>query len=926
MVIYACDIGTCCCKLCRYDGEHCEMIPVTDGFSSYWGDNKLLISAAYADGENGDELLIGQDAYNKCLLHPEWYIDEFKRQFGQTRPVLFTDTAQITTDDIYIAVLRQMGEIIRERDSAVDLLVVTHPAAYAGNKSLIQRLVNAANSAGFFEVETIDEPTAAAVCFNSESKSIQEGEKVLVYDWGGGTFDTALDRMTNGTLQPLNASLGLNDCGGADIDALIQNDIVKQLVPAMGADAQTILASKQFQAVLQKTAIQVKHRLSNRSTVTEPILVSFDRTIPYTLTRQDFNRMIFPLVARTTDVCRKLVSSAGFRPEEIQRVVLVGGTSQIPLVSEQLKALFPNAEVGKSTHPEYMVCQGAAISANLSEVERTRRRAENGDPNAMTWLAISYFQGDEEELGTDHKAAFHWAKKGAELDNADAQFLLSFFYRQGLDFMEPDEDAALFWLKKSAEGGNDSAQDRLGDYYEEQDDPQESFRWHMRAAENGNGDAAFSVGMHYLQQNEHDQAYRWFLRSAQQDVPEAQYSLGIFYEDGLGPVEKDTEEAFRWYMKAAEQGNAAAQNEVARWYYFGKPPVGEDNDMAFLWGMKAAQQGDPDAQAMIGECFEKGFGTPISLDQALSWYQNAAEQDNSHAQARLARWYYYGDGPLPEDNDQAFLLAKKAAEKGEQTVWAILAECYERGFGTKKNEEKAFKWYKKAAVEADSPISQYKVAFWYYNGNAPVKKNGREAYRWAKKSAEHGNASGQMLVGMCFDEGTGVQMNKSTAFDWYLKAAQQGLAIAQRFVGIDYMIGEGTTKNFQKAEEWLRKAVGNGDEEAASLLRKLGELEEIENRPDPKIIFRRDKRALGGARPYAVRIDQERIQDLRNGTSFTCTVDPGSHFIEVANGPVLGSSVDWSSSNCIVEHTFSFSRGDILLIDVTMGDTKVEWQ
>jgi len=896
------------------------MLPVTDGFTSYWGDNKLLVSSAYLDAENNGELLIGQEAYDKCLLHPSWYVGEFKRKFALTRPILFAGDLHVTVDQIYTQAFRQLKDVIRRQGDSVDMLVLTHPAAYFKTPDLIRRLVKCANGAGFFDVETIDEPSAAAACYNFQNKNVVGGENVLIYDLGGGTFDAALVQLDDGQFRHLTASMGLPDCGGADMDALIQEDIKACIAAALGNNAAAVLQSRQFQTVLEKTAVQVKHRLSLAEKVTEAILISFDKSIPYTLTRQSFDQMVSPLVTRTIELCRKLVAAAGLEPRKIQRVVLTGGASQLPVIARRLEELFPAAGIGAAQHPEYMVCIGAAVSVKTSQAELMSRRAEKDDKEAQYWLAVSYLNGDEEELGQDHEKAFSWALKAAEQGEPNAQDLLGELFFNGIG-TEINKELAELWFKKAAKQGIAAAQDRVGDYYYERGEEETAIFWYSKAAHGGDIDSMNSLGNHYRKNGLHQEAFSWYKKAAEAGNLLAQLMVGVYYREGYGVVEPDADESFSWLMKSAVQGFALAQYEVARMFYHGVPPVSEDNDQAFTWGMKAAEQGDADAQSLIGECFEAGFGTSKDLGAACAWYLKAAEQGSAAAQSRIARWYFHGDGPLPEDNDQAFTWAERAARQDNSSSWLILAQCYESGYGTNVNLREAFNWYNKLAEKDGNSFAQYKLGCWFQEGIDPVSRHPKKGFSWFLQAANQGMPMAQVSVGLCYDNGTGVSEDKKEAFNWYKKAAKQGYPVGERFVGIDYMIGEGVSKNLDKAEKWLRRAMEHGDKEAVSLIKQIAA---EQSKPNPKIHFKRDHTFYGSGRHIAIRIDNDRKKDLKDGTSFIVTLEPGKHHIEIAWFPTFGSTVTWT--DMIMDEWLPFEKGETLLVDMSFKNPQISWQ
>lgn len=923
MASYGIDIGTSSCKACKFDGETCQPIRLTDSFTSFWGNDLLLVSAAYLDGDHGNELLVGQSAYNLHLQAPQWYLQEFKRQFAHKGPILFTEEAQATVDDIYVQLLSKLNEDFAQQNEPVDTLVLTHPSAYP--KELVECLVDDAHRAGFFNVETIDEPSAAAQYYAFSHHGVAQGENILVYDFGGGTFDTALIRLGEKGFSHLTRSLGLKDCGGADIDELIFSDIQQQLMDHPELDSAKMLEIPNFVSNLHEIAVRIKHKLTTQKSAPESIMVGY-KIFSYQMDHTKLEEMIRPLIQRTLDLCRKIVDNANLQPKDINRVLLVGGTSRIPLIAELLKTCFPAAVIAAEGHLEHMVCYGAAISGYGSEADRLKKAAERGDLDAITRLALYYLEGDHPEIQQDIKNGLSLLKTATAKQHPYASSILGTIYWNGFFGESKDHEAAYPLLEYAAMQGLASAQDLLGDYYNEKDNQEKAVFWYRKAAEQGDPDSQLSLGLKCFEQNEYSEAMKWISLSAKQNNRTALYYLGVIYEQGWGTVSANPQKSFENYYASAELGDPDSQFEVGFRYYSGGEPVQEDNDQAFYWLSKASENGHMMAKALLAECYEKGFGTTVNLNLALENYLAAAEAGIKTARDQLAMWFYVGKEPILQQNyEEAFRWASKAAEQDAERSLYILALCYDNGHGTTKSRSKAFEFYRRASEQGHFGAMD-DLAWIYFKGTHGVKKNPHLAFEWGMKAAENGYANSQFLIGYCYDEGLGVRADQRRAIQWYKKAAEQGNTAAMRNIGILYYNGEGNvTKDNAVAEHWFKEAAKNGDDEAIDILKN-----HFAPKPqlaDPVIIFRRNSKFLGGARNYEVRLDlSTRLQTLKNGTSFTVAVQPGEHRIEVTNGPVLGGSIDWSTDNCVLDQTFQFDPGDILVVDCTVGSSRVYWQ
>ena len=927
MAVFGVDIGTSSCKASCFDGNTCHTVAVTDSYNSFWGNEKLLISAAYLDGENDDVLLVGQEAYNEHLLHPQWYSQEFKRKFAQKGPVLFTRDSQITVDDIYVAMLSRFNEIFIKTGIPVDKLVLTHPASYSAG--LVNRLVASARGAGFDDIETLDEPSAAAECYARVHNNVTVGENVLVYDFGGGTFDTALIRLDENGFRHLTGSLGITDCGGADIDYLILADIKKRILSDPALDGEKALNVPGMLSILNEKAVSIKHKLSQQKAVSETIMVGYTPFV-YKLTRQELEQMAAPLIARTLELCRQIVDNANLKPKHIQRILLVGGSSRMPMITALLSQCFPAAHVSENEDIEYLVCGGAAMSGCGSEAEMLELKANRGDVRAMTQLAIHCITGDNETGARDIDRGMSLLKAAVQKNGYRACEILGMIMYNGWYGQTTDREAAAGLFLRAAENSDEvdpGTLDLLGDYYREKKDMKKAVRWYSQAASAGDRDSQFSLGQLYLADDKYEEALPLMTAAADQGHSAAQYILGIIYEHGLGDTQADPERSFAYYLSSAQNGDADAQYKVGMRYYQGEEPVDEDNDEAFKWFTQSAGQENADALSSLGECYEKGYGTVININEAYKCYTKAADHDNVFAMGKLAAWYYYGEEPVVEvDYGQAFAYASSAAGEDSGTAAYILALCYDNGNGVRQSRSKALEYYQRAA-DADIMAAKNDLAFIYCNGTHNVTKDYEKAFRLAHEAAENGYVTSMALVGICFDDGLGRPQNKKKALKWYKKAAEGGHVSSMRYIGIIYYEGaENVDIDKAEAEKWFRKAASNGDEESIEILRTRFAPEPV--LAAPKIQFRRNSRFVGSARVYYVRIDLQdsSVRPIKSGTSFDYTLSPGSHRVEVAYGPAYGlGAIDWSSSNCILDKEMDFDPGDILLLDVTTDQMDARW-
>lgn len=194
------------------------------------------------------------------------------------------------------------------------------------------------------------------------------------------------------------------------------------------------------------------------------------------------------------------------------------------------------------------------------------------------------------------------------------------------------------------------------------------------------------------------------LKKAQKGDATAQRVLAYCYQYGRG-VKQDYTKAAEWYCKAAEQGDADVQLMAGIFYYSGLG-VTKDYSKAVEWWHKAANQGNADGQCLIGYCYYVGVGVPKDYVKAVEWCRKAARQGDANARHNLpAICYQLGNQQYKEENfSEAFANLKLAAEDKNNPIpqaMTLLAGCYEYGYGTSVDLDKARQWREEAAKYND---------------------------------------------------------------------------------------------------------------------------------------------------------------------------------------------------------------------------------
>ena len=260
---------------------------------------------------DGGKVLVGQAAENKRFQDLSRYLREFKRDLGQDVPIILGD-CKWRVDELVTEVLKKLkseAEYLSGGHPITDV-VLTVPAIYAGYKrSLMQQ---AAESAGF-RVTLLEEPVAAATYYAWQGNAAahpQEDEVVLVYDFGGGTFDAALVKKSHDHFELLALPVGLEHCGGLDFDRRIYNDLKSGCSPELLEILETRDSnSLKTRLMVAEWCQDIKHQLSESGEA--EVLIPVGHMESYGLTRDAFNAMIGPTVAETIQLCHALIRDAG---------------------------------------------------------------------------------------------------------------------------------------------------------------------------------------------------------------------------------------------------------------------------------------------------------------------------------------------------------------------------------------------------------------------------------------------------------------------------------------------------------------------------------------------------------------------------------------------------------------------------------------
>ena len=306
------------------------------------------------------ERMVGQVAKRQAITNPDRTISSIKREMG-TNYTVAIDDKKYTPQEISAIILQKLKADAEAYIGApVTEAVITVPAYFTDAQR--QATKDAGKIAGLDVKRIINEPTAAALAYSVDK---EDDQKVMVYDLGGGTFDVSIIEMGDG-VQEVLATAGNNRLGGDDFDQRIMDWIVAGFKAENGIDLST---DKMAMQRIKEAAEKAKIDLSGMTTADINLpFITADNTGPKhyeaTITRAKFNELTADLVEATMAPVRQALSDSGLSKDDINKVLMVGGSSRIPAVQEAVKA-FIGRDPFKGINPDECVAIGAAIQGGV---------------------------------------------------------------------------------------------------------------------------------------------------------------------------------------------------------------------------------------------------------------------------------------------------------------------------------------------------------------------------------------------------------------------------------------------------------------------------------------------------------------------------------------------------------------------------------
>ena len=335
----------------------------------------------------GGKLIVGQSARNQLVAAPDRTVVSIKRKMGEDVKVTLGDR-EFSPEEISSFVLRELkkeGE--RELGQPIRKAVITVPAFF--NERQRKATQVAGELAGLEVVRIINEPTAAALAYGA---GVQEGETMLVYDLGGGTFDVSVVVVEQGVVE-VKASHGDVHLGGDDFDELLVEHAVAAFQRQHDVDLNPDTSTRRRLKVVME---RVKRTLSDEPFVAiREEYIAGQRHLEMEVLRDEYERLILPLLEKTLDCCHRSLNDAKLGPKDIRKVMLVGGATRTPLVHSLLRdrmRLDPRFEID----PDLIVAMGASIQGGVIAGEKRHSILVDITPHTWNTTAVSLRRGSEE--------------------------------------------------------------------------------------------------------------------------------------------------------------------------------------------------------------------------------------------------------------------------------------------------------------------------------------------------------------------------------------------------------------------------------------------------------------------------------------------------------------------------------------------------
>jgi molecular chaperone DnaK len=351
------DLGTSNSACAVMEGGRPVIIPSAEGTTVGGGKAFPSYVAFTKDGQ----LLVGEPARRQAAINPEGTVTGFKRKMGTTYKYKIFDK-EFTPQQLSAFILQKikrdaegyLGEPVNEA-------VITCPAYFNDNQR--QATKDAGEIAGFKVLRIINEPTAACLAYGLGKE--EKEQKILVFDFGGGTLDVTIMEMAQGVFE-VKATSGDTQLGGRDMDEALMNYIIEEFKKDTGIDLrQDAMAMQRLREAAEKAKIELS------STITTEVNLPFitaDQSGPkhlvMSITRAKLEELVRPIVEKTRYSMERALEDAKLKPSDIDRIIMVGGPTRMPIVQKFVED-FIGKKIERGVDPMECVASGAAIQAGI---------------------------------------------------------------------------------------------------------------------------------------------------------------------------------------------------------------------------------------------------------------------------------------------------------------------------------------------------------------------------------------------------------------------------------------------------------------------------------------------------------------------------------------------------------------------------------
>jgi molecular chaperone DnaK len=325
--------------------------------ASHEGDRTTPSVVAVKDGDR----IVGKIARNQAITNPENTVRSIKRHMGEKDFKVTIEGKDYTPPQVSAMVLQKLkSDAEAHLGHPVKDAVITVPAYF--NDAQRQATKDAGKIAGLNVLRIINEPTAASLAYGLEKS---QDQTILVFDFGGGTFDVSVLELGDGVFEVKSTS-GDNHLGGDDVDDLIMDWMAEKFKQENNVDLrEDKVALQRLKDAAEKAKIELS--TAQKTSINLPFVTATDtgpKHLNYDLTRAEFENMLEPILKKLEEPTKKALSDAGLDASKLHKVIFVGGSTRIPAVQELVKGI-TGKEGDKSVNPDEAVAVGAAIQAGI---------------------------------------------------------------------------------------------------------------------------------------------------------------------------------------------------------------------------------------------------------------------------------------------------------------------------------------------------------------------------------------------------------------------------------------------------------------------------------------------------------------------------------------------------------------------------------